>query len=109
MGALRRLAIPLVLAVWLAVQLWQYGFTVRTVLGFCAPLLILLFGEAFAERVPQPLRNYAILAAISAFAGLFLFSLTLSPIAVIFWLTCTAMALFWVWYWERTERLPSED
>lgn len=106
---LRKLTIPLALAVLLAIQFWLYGFGIRALIGFCGLLVILLSGETFAERVPQPWRNYTIIAAISAFAGLLLFSLSFSPILLAFWLVCTAMALFWVWYWERTEPLPNED
>lgn len=77
-------------------------------LGFCTVLIVLVGSEAFAERVRRPWRDYAIVATASALAGLFLLGVSSSPAALIFWLICTAMALFWVWYWARTERpLPS--
>lgn len=79
-------------------------------LGFCTVLIVLVGSEAFAERVRRPWRDYAIVATASALAGLFLLGVSSSPAALIFWLICTAMALFWVWYWARTERpLPSGD
>lgn len=108
-AAPRRLATIVLLAVLFALQIWLYGFSIRAMLGFCGVLVVLVSGEVFAEQVRQPWRNYAMVAAASAFAGLLLFSLAFNPLVLLFWLACTAMALFWVWYWERTEPLPSED
>lgn len=103
---LRKLAIPIVLAALLALQIWLYGFSVRALLGFCALLVVLVCAEGFADRVRRPWRNYLIVAAVSAFAGMLLLSLSQSVAALILWLVCTAMALCWVWYWERAEPLP---
>ncbi len=107
MGALRKLAVPISLALCLALQIWLYGFSTRATLGFCGVMVVLAFSDAFAEQIGQPWRNYAIVVTVSAFVGLFLFDLLLNPLALAFWLLCTVMALFWAWYWEWTEPLPS--
>lgn len=107
-AARERLVQGLVVAVWVALQLYWYGLSVRALIGVAMLVVMMVLSEQFAPRLRSSWRGYLRVAAVSAYVGLLLFSPFWNWFVFLFWAAGTGFGLFWFWYWERAEPAPGK-